>query len=607
MAVNEKKNIRVKNNTNYCNPEYTRFYNEFQSPETYGSRQSKQEGYENRLYYQFKYLEDHDGATYFYTLTYNDNALPKFGLGKKKINCFDYEDLRDFLTGGFRKQLLRKYGSTFKYFIGAELGDGKGKRGLENNPHYHVLLFIENAHNLRHPYKKITEKELTHLVRKYWQGFDEDTDGFRDYQTAKYGIVGVSDEGAFITDFRAEKYCAKYVCKDIRLKRYEKRLLQDFKWYYESRSRWCYDIREAAFNSWFVEDLELKRSINTLAELYCPNAWKDYCEYLYLNAEKATEDVEIHDGEVIPEMPIHHFIDAYVRENGLQESWKDFVDEWVAEKVRLKLNLFRNRYSNKVRCSQEVGDYALKFIKNPLEPRIFIPSKDGLKMRPIGMYYYRKLFCDTIKDPKGQNLYVLNDLGRQYKKHNAPRLIEKMANRAKANFSMLTRDLYEKMLNSNVNTTINRSLTWDRLNEMYKNNEDKIFNDYGTYKLIYENRYCKLHYDPTTDDWSFPTLNPLDDYEKFLTPGYLVADYHPGRVDRFLANTPEDFIPYWSHPYFLPNIRLFAVLDLCADYLGIQKDDKQQKDAEEIAETRRFHAKRKIAEKISSYYSNFLK
>lgn len=600
MAVNEKKNIRVKNNTNYCNPEYTRFYNEFQSPDTYGYRQSKIEGYENRLYYQFKWCEDHDGQSFFYTLTYNDRALPRIGFGKKKRVCFDYEDLRDFLTGGFRKKLLREYGSTFKYFIGAELGDGKGKRGLENNPHYHALLFIENANNPRFPYKKITEKELTHLVRLYWQGFDEDTDGYTDYQEAKYGIVGVSDEGALVKDFRAEKYCGKYVCKDLRLKRYEIRLRQDLKFYYESRSRWCRDVREAALNSWFAEDLELKRSINTLAELYTPVFYKQWSHDLRLK------------GDLVADVPYYLFIDNYVVENKLQQEWKIFVDNWVADNVRLKINEYRNRYCNKCRCSQGLGDYALQFISNPLEPRILLPDKNGLKMRPIGMYYYRKLFCDTFKDPKGQNLYVLNDLGRQYKLHNAPRIIARMAKKAKSNFSVLNEALYDKMLHSDINTTISFSLTWDRLNAILKNyeeennNKDKIFEDYGTYKLIYENRYCKLFYSPAAFEWSFPFINPLGDYERFLTPGYLVADYRPGRIDRFLTNVPEDYVSYDAHPYFLPNIRFFAVLDLLTDYLAIQKDNKQQTDAEEIAEQRRFHTKLKLQKKLAAY-NNFLK
>ncbi len=63
--------------------------------------------------------------------------------------------------------LLRKYGTTFKYFVGAQLGDGKGERGFHNNPHYHVLFFLENANNDKFPYKKIDPKDFRHLVRMY--------------------------------------------------------------------------------------------------------------------------------------------------------------------------------------------------------------------------------------------------------------------------------------------------------------------------------------------------------------------------------------------------------------------------------------------------------
>ena len=116
MSVNKKKCIKIKNRSNYFVPTKDKVKVTFSSPYTYQSRQIKIEGYETRLYYQYLWCEDHSGQTFFYTLTYNDKALPRhYG-----IVCFDYEDLRDLLTGGFRKQLLRKYGTTFKYFISAD-------------------------------------------------------------------------------------------------------------------------------------------------------------------------------------------------------------------------------------------------------------------------------------------------------------------------------------------------------------------------------------------------------------------------------------------------------------------------------------------------------
>ena len=95
----------MKNRTKYFSPDISKTHVQFSSANSYQSRQIKIEGYETRLYWQFKYCEDHDGQVFFYTLTYCDNAMPKhYG-----INCFDYEDLRFLFTGGFNKQLLRKY------------------------------------------------------------------------------------------------------------------------------------------------------------------------------------------------------------------------------------------------------------------------------------------------------------------------------------------------------------------------------------------------------------------------------------------------------------------------------------------------------------------
>lgn len=152
MKVNPRKPLRLKNNSKYWNPETCKTHVQFSSPESYQSFKIKQEGYETRLYWQFKYCEDHKGQTFYYTLTYNDAHVPKY-LG---FNCFDYEDLRYLFTGGFRKILLRKFGTKFKYFVGAELGDGKGDRGLHNNPHYHVLFFLEPANDVRYSYLPIS-------------------------------------------------------------------------------------------------------------------------------------------------------------------------------------------------------------------------------------------------------------------------------------------------------------------------------------------------------------------------------------------------------------------------------------------------------------------
>ena len=210
MNDTSKKPIKLVSPAKYFKADHSKCFLTVSSPDTQTSRYIKQEGYQARLYWQFRYCQENDGQTFFYTLTYNDSAIPTY-LGR---NCFDYEDLRDIFTGGFRKMLLRKYGTTFKYFVGAELGEGAGKRGMENNPHYHVLFFLEDAKNPEYPYEKITPEAFRSLVKLYWQGFDETVNGeFFDYRTAKYGIAKEGDYCGLVLDFRAISYVSKYVTK----------------------------------------------------------------------------------------------------------------------------------------------------------------------------------------------------------------------------------------------------------------------------------------------------------------------------------------------------------------------------------------------------------
>ena len=225
MSLNKKKPVTFLNKTHYFDPTTTRVKNTFVSPASYKSRQTKIEGYETRLYWQYRYCQDHGGQAFFYTLTYNDENVPKY-FGK---NVFDYEDLRWLLHGGFYQKLVRKYGTELKYFVGAELGDGKGSRGLHNNPHYHVIFFLQPYENHESQYIPISPKEFRFLVRQYWQGFDQDVDGYQDFRNScKFGIATEGDNFGLITDYRACMYCAKYVTKDVKLVKMERDILRYF-------------------------------------------------------------------------------------------------------------------------------------------------------------------------------------------------------------------------------------------------------------------------------------------------------------------------------------------------------------------------------------------
>jgi len=120
--------------------------------------------------------------------------------------------------------------------------------------------------------------------------------------------------------------------------------------------------------------------------------------------------------------------------------------------------------------------------------------------------------------------------------------------------------------------------------------------------LIYEDRYFKINPDRNSEFGYFPDINPHEDYRRFLAPSVYNVRRSDLRLDTFLESTPENWICYNSHPYFLRYMCIFDVLDMCSDYFFVQKDDKDQKEAEERAATKRFHDRLKL----QNYYSNLV-
>ena len=78
--------VQLVNNTNYFNPATSKLVNTFLNPSTFRFKQSKQEGIETRLYYEFEHVRKLGGQTFFYTLTYTDDKIPRF----EGVPCFDY-------------------------------------------------------------------------------------------------------------------------------------------------------------------------------------------------------------------------------------------------------------------------------------------------------------------------------------------------------------------------------------------------------------------------------------------------------------------------------------------------------------------------------------
>lgn len=269
------------------------------------------------------------------------------------------------------------------------------------------------------------------------------------------------------------------------------------------------------------------------------------------------------------------------------------------------INEYRNRYCNKCRISHGVGDYALQFVDKS-DPKIKVPSKKGFKNRPIGMYYYRKLFMNVVKDVKGQNIYVLNEDGIKYKVSRLPERMKKIADTALANYYLVLGNefLFEKMRESDVNVdvTFHYNDFVRKMNELLKFDSLKtIFKKYAEYKMVYEDRFFSYTFEGDSDVPVFPDIDVVGDYKRFLVPSFYSVPRNDIRLECFLENPPENYMAFYEHPYFLRYISVFYVFDLFTDYFFIQSDDKKQAEAEKVAATKRFHD----AKRLKEFYSHF--
>lgn len=131
-----------------------------------------------RCFYEYK--NTRLGATFFYTLTFDDEHLPRFS---SDIPCFSRPMVQNFLKR-LRKE-LSKFDLKLRYMIVSEFGEERGR------PHHHPLFFLSKPVNPHWFYK---------VVSKAWS----------------YGFVmpGRKNNGV-VTDSSAITYVTKYVTKDF--------------------------------------------------------------------------------------------------------------------------------------------------------------------------------------------------------------------------------------------------------------------------------------------------------------------------------------------------------------------------------------------------------
>lgn len=166
--------LKVKNNSVNFRPWCDRYYNIVPCGKCFQCQEKIKNDYLTRSLIEYEYTHSIGGSVYFYTLTYNDDNLPKFN----NISCFNKADVQKF----FKR--LRKLGYIFKYFLTSEYGSQNTLR-----PHYHLLFFL--------PYR-VSSVKFYDDVKKTWH----------------LGFVKPGNNYGFVNSTYAVTYVSKYISKD---------------------------------------------------------------------------------------------------------------------------------------------------------------------------------------------------------------------------------------------------------------------------------------------------------------------------------------------------------------------------------------------------------
>lgn len=172
--------ITIKNRTLHFTKENSPLYIKVPCGHCYECEQQKQQEWFVRNY--FHWLEQSANSSFFYTLTYNNENIPKFNSCGRTILCFSKRNVQLFLKR-LRKR-LSKLGITLSYMISSEYGE------LYKRPHHHALFYLSERMNPYAFYK---------LVEETWQ----------------YGFVKYGDNVGQLMDVRGIRYVTKYITKDI--------------------------------------------------------------------------------------------------------------------------------------------------------------------------------------------------------------------------------------------------------------------------------------------------------------------------------------------------------------------------------------------------------
>lgn len=191
--------LTIRNNKPDKNPLCDRLMLQVPCGHCYNCKSEKRLSWFIRLYYEWQRCLDNGGVTFFLTLTYNNQHVPKIN----NDLIFSRKDVQNYIKR-VRKQLCSKMPSfnwkdNVKYFVSSEYG------GKTHRPHYHILWFI--------PFPCYTYR-VADILSSCWL-----KNGFTKFGSRNRGTV--DSVGGL-------HYCSKYVCKDVYEDSYFQRLSRKY-------------------------------------------------------------------------------------------------------------------------------------------------------------------------------------------------------------------------------------------------------------------------------------------------------------------------------------------------------------------------------------------
>lgn len=172
MCLNPKKILNRSNHFNDTMP----LYLTVNCGKCAECRSVSQNDWFVRAYYEWMHNK---GLTLFYTLTFNNDNLPKVC----GLPCFSKRKVQLFLKR--LRSRLSEYDINLKYLITAEFGE------LYKRPHYHALFFVDS--------NKLSPYFIYNLIKLAWS----------------YGFVKAGDNCGVVNSTSGISYVTKYITKDL--------------------------------------------------------------------------------------------------------------------------------------------------------------------------------------------------------------------------------------------------------------------------------------------------------------------------------------------------------------------------------------------------------